>query len=157
MNSNILTIRVEAMETFGPGNTNLQGCRCGKMPLTWQKVMAVRCTSITPVSWHSGTSPTQQRRQWKFGPHWEHPGRMRMLGGGKAFTPCHSLRTNGKIESSCWTTTFAIWWSGIAEIQNEVQSMLQESLFFKMHAACLLRIVAHIEHLSFLFSCAASG
>ena len=78
---------------------------------------------------------------------------MRMLGGGKAFTPCHSLQTNGKIGSSCWTTTFAIWWRGIAKIQNEVPSMLKESLFCKMHAACLLfRIVTHnIEHVS-LFS-----
>ena len=155
----MLAIGVEAMKIYGPGSTNLQGSRCGKMPLTWAKVRAARCTSITPASWRSGTSPTPQRRQWKFGPHWGHPGRMRMLGGAKAFTLCHSLQTNGKIESSCWITTFAIWWRGIAKIQNEVkvQSMLQERLVCKMHAACLLlRIVAHIERFSFLFSCAAS-
>ena len=81
---------------------------------------------------------------------------MRMLGGGKAFTLCHSLQTNGKIESSCWITTSAIWWRGIAKIQNEVQSTLQESLVCKMLAACLLlswdmlHHVTHVEHFSFL-------
>ena len=138
------------------GSMNLQGSRYGKMQLTWQKARAVRCISITPASWRSGTSPTCKGGSGNLGLIKNIRAECECLVGERHLHRAIPSRPMERSRTVAGQQLSQYDEEGLRRSGTRSRVCSKRALFAKcmLHVCCWE--LSRIEPLSFLFSCAAS-